>query len=168
MMFILPACPTVQITGKFTGGIFLFVSLDPDLAFRQVDEEIEARKKLIPSIRKAAYEFINISSQYLEFFPFSINQGFTKENIILDDSLQAYFEEMEAFTKAVSAANECLTYLEAPFTYVDHKQSYALSSRKKTLRARRMRQLVQLFYEEKIELVTSSLPAVLGFANYRR
>ena len=75
---------------------------------------------------------------------------------------------MEAFTKAVSAANECLTYLEAPSAYVDHKQSYALSSRKKTLRARRMRQLVQLFYEEKIELVTSSLPAVLGFANYRR
>ncbi|CDH45371.1 hypothetical protein [Candidatus Contendibacter odensensis] len=148
--------------------IFLFVSLDPDLAFRQVDEEIEARKELIPSIRKAACEFIAVSSQYLEFFPFSINQGFTKENIILDDSLQAYFEEMEAFTKAVSAANECLTYLEAPSAYVDHKQSYALSSRKKTLRARRMRQLVQLFYEEKIELVTSSLPAVLGFANYRR
>jgi len=101
--------------------IFLFVSLDPDFAFIQVDEEIEARKELIPSIRKAACEFIAVSSQYLEFFPFSINADFTKEDLILDDSLQAAFEEMEAFTKALSAVRK--SYLPRSRLYLCRPQS---------------------------------------------
>lgn len=141
--------------------IFLLVKLDPDFALDRTDESIKAQEKLIPRVCDAAQSFIEMGSEYLSYFPISVQKSFISEDFFIDLPMN-YLEEMETLRKAVIAAQECLLRFQAHSPYIDPLTEYILDSRKKTPRTRRIRQLVQLFFKEKIELRTRSVPTVLS------
>lgn len=142
--------------------ILLLVGLDPDFALERTDEGIKKQEELIVKVREVAQGFIDVGSQYLGHFPISSEQPFISEKIQWIDLPVHYVEEMETLRKAVIAAQECLSRFQAHSPYIDPLTKYVLDSRKKTPRTRRIRQLVQLFFEEKIELRTRSVPTVLS------